>query len=124
MIRRVTLALTLALALAVPLMGSASAQEMHPDLPPGIAKQTQPLMMEMMTRMDTMGMSEDDMDMMMSDMQMMAEQLPPGIFLQLVQIMSQLEMDTMMEVHNAVHGGDLLEQPPGQILRTVRGLAG
>jgi hypothetical protein len=124
MIRRLTIVLTLALVSTSALVGSAAAQEMHLDLPPGIAKQAQPLLVEMMAHMDEMGMSEAEMDMMMADMQMMAEQLPPGIFLQLVQIMSELEMGAMMDVHNAVHGGDLLEQPPGQVLRIVRNLAG
>jgi hypothetical protein len=54
----------------------------------------------------------------------MADQLPPGIFLQLLQLMTQLEMPAMMEVHEAMHDGDLLQQPPGQVLRFVRDLAG
>jgi hypothetical protein len=124
MTSRLAVALTLALALTIPLMGTASAQEMHLDLPPGIAKQAEPLMMDMMAHMDEMEVSEEEMAMMMEEMQMMADQLPPGIFLQLLQLMTQLEMPAMMEVHEAMHDGDLLQQPPGQVLRFVRDLAG
>ena len=51
------------------------------DLPPGIAAQAQPLpAAAMMTHMQQMGLSLEQMEMMMADMQMMADQLPPGIF--------------------------------------------
>ena len=60
------------------------------DLLPGIAAQAQPLLMAMMTHMQQMGLSLEQMEMMMADMQMMADQLPPGIFLQILRLMSQL----------------------------------
>jgi hypothetical protein len=124
MIRRLTVTLTLTLALTIPLIGSASAQEMHLDLPPGIAKQAQPLMMEMMAHMDDMDMSEEEMQVMMAEMQMIAGQLPPGIFLQLLEVMVEFDdMESMMALHSALHEGDLLDQPPGQILRYARSLA-
>ena len=81
------------------------------DLPPGIAAQAQPLLMAMMTHMQQMGLSLEQMEMMMADMQMMADQLPPGIFLQILRLMSQLDMEDMMFLHQQIHMGDLLQQP-------------
>ena len=89
------------------------------DLPPGIAAQAQPLLMAMMTHMQQMGLSLEQMEMMMADMQMMADQLPPGIFLQILRLMSQLDMEDMMFLHQQIHMGDLLQQPPGQILTFI-----
>ena len=89
------------------------------NLPPGIAKQAQPLLEKMMQQMD---LSPEQMEMMMVDMQMMVEQLPPGIFLQLLRLMLQPEMEDMMMLHQEMHQGTLIQQTPGQILALVRGL--
>ena len=61
------------------------------DLPPGIAAQAQPAHGDD-DDMQQMGLSLEQMEMMMADMQMMADQLPPGIFLQILRLMSQLDM--------------------------------
>ena len=45
----------------------------------------------------------------MADMQMMADQLPPGIFLQILRLMSQLDMEDMMFLQQ-IHMGDLRPQ--------------
>lgn len=121
----VILVLVLVLALAGLSTGVASAQPMPAlDLPPGIAAQAQPYLEAMMAHMEEMGMGEMEMEMMMADMQMMVDALPPGIFLQILQLMSELTMPEMMSLHQQLHQGDLLQQPPGQLLRTVRELAG
>lgn len=123
MIRRFSILLILVLALAG-LPSVAFADEMPAlDLPPGIAMQAQPLIAAMMDRMQEAGMSHEQMHMMMADMQGMAAQLPPGIFLQILRLMPQLDMADMMTLHQAAHQGDLLQLPPGQILRFVRELA-
>lgn len=104
--------------------GIAAAQDMPTlNLPPGIAKQAQPLFQDMMTQMQDMGMTSDQMQMMMADMQTMGDQLPPGILLQILQLMPQLDMGEMMTLHQQMHQGGLLLQPPGQILRYVKDLA-
>ncbi|MDT8322283.1 MAG: hypothetical protein RQ826_17335 [Xanthomonadales bacterium] len=119
------LVLVLVLALAGLSTGVASAQAMPAlDLPPGIADQAQPHLEAMMAHMEQMGMSEMEMEMMMADMQIMADQLPPGIFLQLLQLMPELMMEEMMSLHQQLHQGDLLQQPPGEILLAVQALAG
>ena len=105
MLRRMLLSLLFVLALVLVSVGSVSAQEMPMlDLPPGIAAQAQPLLMAMMTHMQQMGLSLEQMEMMMADMQMMADQLPPGIFLQILRLMSQLDMEDMMFLHQQIHG--------------------
>ena len=110
MLRRILLSLLFVLALVLVSVGSVSAQEMPMlDLPHGIAAQAQPLLMAMMTHMQQMGLSLEQM--MMADMQMMADQLPPGIFLQILRLMSQLDMEDMMFLHQQIHMGDLLQQP-------------
>ena len=88
------------------------------DLPPGIAAQAQPLLMAMMTHMQQMGLSLEQMEMMMADMQMMADQLPPGIFLQILRLMSQLDMEDMMFLHRDTHGRPAAAAP-GQILTFI-----
>jgi hypothetical protein len=123
MFRKMVITSLLALALVLVSIGSVSAQEMPTlNLPPGIANQTQPLLEQMMQHMQEMGMSPEQMEMMMADMQSMADQLPPGIFLQLLRLMLQLDMEEMMLLHQEIHQGTLLQQPPGQILTFVRGL--
>lgn len=126
MIRKLSLFLILLLlAVAGLSAGVASAQTMPAlDLPPGIAAQAQPYLEAMMAHMEQMGMSEMEMEMMMADMQMVVDALPPGIFLQILQLMSELTMPEMMSLHEQLHQGDLLQQPPGQVLRTVLDLAG
>ena len=124
MIGRFAITLTLALTLIAASVVGASAQAAPGlNLPPGIAKQAQPMLADMMAHMEQMGMSSEQIPMMVADMQTMADQLPPGIFLQLLRLMSQLDMSTMMTLHQQMHEGTLLLQPPGQILRYVRQLA-
>lgn len=125
MITRLSLLLVLILALAGLSAGPVSAQTAPAlDLPPGIAIQAQPYLEAMMARMQQMGMSPMQMEMMMADMQEMVDILPPGIFLQILQLMSELTMPEMMQLHQQLQQGDLLQQPPGQILVIVRALAG
>ena len=69
------------------------------------------LLMAMMTHMQQMGLSLEQMEMMMADMQMMADQLPPGIFLQILRLMSQLDMEDMMFLHQQIHMGDPAAAP-------------
>ena len=124
MFRKMIISSLLALVLVAVLVGPVSAQEMPMlNLPPGIAKQAQPLLEQMMQHMQEMGLSPEQMEMMMADMQMMADQLPPGIFLQLLRLMLQLDMEEMMLLHQEIHQGTLLQQPPGQILTFVLDLA-
>lgn len=124
MVRTFWLSLILALVLVAPAVEPAAAQPgSELDLPPGIAKQAQPLIDDMREHMQQMGMSAQQIQMMMADMQMVVNQLPPGIFLQLLKIMPQLDMPEMMALHQQLHDGALLQQPPGQILRVARDLA-
>lgn len=124
MFRRMLMSSLLVLALVLASVGSVSAQEMPTlNLPPGIAAQAQPLLEAMMVHMQQMDLSPEQMEMMMADMQMMADQLPPGIFLQILRLMSQLGMEDMMFLHQQIHMGGLLQQPPGQILIAVLELA-
>jgi TolA-binding protein len=117
MIRRMVVSTLLVLVLLLVSVGSASAQEAPMiSLPPGIAAQAQPLLEAMMAHMQQMGMSPEQMEMMMADIQAMAGQLPPGIFLKLLKLMQQLDMEEMMTLHQQIHQTDLLQQPPGQIL--------
>ncbi len=103
----------------------ASAEETSlQNLPPGIAAQAQPLLDAMMAQCPESHMTPEHMAMMMVDMQAMADQLPPGIFLKILRAMSQLEMADMMAVHRAVREGGLLQRPPGDILRFVQELRG
>lgn len=125
MIRKVSLLLILVLAIAGASTGIASAQTMPSlDLPPGIADQAQPYREAMMAHMQQMDMSPEQMQMMMADMQAIVDQLPPGIFLQILQLMPELTMQEMMSLHQQLQQGDLLQQPPGQILLAVQALAG
>jgi len=111
------LAVTLTL---FPVNSAFAAEGCSLDLPPDIAAQAEPLLHAMMQQHD---MSSQQMSMMMADMQTLADQLPPGIFLQLLQLMSQLDMAQMMTLHQQIQQGDLLQQPPGQILIFVQNLA-
>ncbi|HEX7975363.1 MAG TPA: hypothetical protein VF498_13220 [Anaerolineales bacterium] len=117
------LLVTLVFAAVFPAAPVSAQMEMMLDLPPGIAKQAQPILEQMMQHMQQMGMSEAEMQMMMADMQTMVDQLPPGIFLQLLKLMVKLDMPEMMQLHMQIHQGDLLQQPPGQVLIFVNGLA-
>lgn len=124
MLRRMFVSTLLVLVLVVVSAGSASAQEVPMiDLPPGIAAQAQPLLETMMAHMQQMGMSPEQMEMMMNDMQGMADQLPQGIFLKLLKLMLQLDMEEMIALHQQIHQGTLLQQSPGQILIFVLQLA-
>ena len=123
MTRRIT---TLAIALLVLtlLPSSIASAEGLPSLglPPGIEAQALPLIAQHIQRMQDMGMSHD-MQMMMSHLQTLADRLPPGIFLQFLRLINQLEKPQMMTLHQQVHQGDLLDQPPGQVLTFVLELA-
>ena len=66
-----------------------------------------------------MGLSLEQMEMMMADMQMMADQLPPGIFLQILRLMSQLDMEDMMFPHQQIHMGPRCSSPQSQILTFI-----
>ena len=124
MIRRISFMVVLSLVLAGFTAGVVSADAMLSlNLPPGIAKQAQPLFAEMMERMQQMDMDHGQMHDMMAHMQTMADELPPGIFLQILELMLQIDMPDMMTLHQQMHQGDLLQQPPGQILKVVRQLA-
>ena len=124
MIRKISFMLVLSLIVAGFTAGAVSADAVSAlNLPTGIAKQAQPLIDQMMESMQQMGTSDVQMQMMMADMQTMADQLPPGIFLQILELMPQLDMADMMTLHPEMHGGDLLQQPPGQILIFVREFA-
>lgn len=129
MIRRTSILVAMVLILAGISVGAASADSMPAlDLPPGIEDQAQPLLEDMSARMQQMGMTHEHMTheqqhMMMENMQAMADQLPPGIFLQILALMPQLDMADMMLLHQEMHQGDLLQQSPGQILLFVQDLA-
>ena len=124
MIRRLSLLLALVLVLAaLPVAAAADSEAPALDLPPGIAAQAQPLLAEMMQHMEQMDMSPAEMQMMMADMQAMADQLPPGIFLQLLRLMPKLSMSQMMALHQALQQSTLLQQSPGQVLKFVHRLA-
>ena len=124
-VRRYVALLAILLTLIGSSIGVAAAQPATTlNLPPGIAKQAQPLLDNMMAHMQQMNLSPEQMQMMMADMQAMADQLPPGIFLQLLKLMPQMDMSAMMQFHQAIHSGDLLQSPPGQILKFARELAG
>lgn len=123
MIKRLTIVAILVLTLLSASVLGASAQAAPTlNLPPGIAAQAQPLLDAMMVHMQQMGMTQADMQSMMADMQTLADQLPPGIFLQVLQLMPQLDMSGMMAFHQAVEQGNLLQQPPGQVLRFAQSL--
>ena len=130
MIRRTSLLLAMMLILAGISVGVASADAMPTlELPPGIEDQAQPYLSAMMERMAQSNMTHEQQHMMMEDMQTMADmssadRLPPGIFLQILALIPELEMPKMMVLHQAMHQSDLLQQPPGQILLFVRELAG
>ena len=121
MIRKFLPLLVLTIVFTALPVGVASAQGIaHLNLPPGIETQAQPLIASMMERMQQSGMSSTQMEMMMADMQTIVDELPPGIFLQLLQLMPQLEMSEMMSIHQEIHQGGLLELPPGEILNFVK----
>jgi hypothetical protein len=123
MIHKILASLILAGAL-LGLSGGAALANGTPtlELPPGIQKQAEPLVERMMEHMKGMGMSQGQMELMMADMQRMADQLPPGIFLQLLELMPQLDMDDMMSLHQEIREGGLLDGPPGRVISFVRRL--
>ena len=122
--KRITLMFMFALVIVGFPIRAVSAQEMPMlELPPGIADLAQPLLEAMTEHMQQMGMSPEQMELMMADMQTMADSLPPGIFLEILKLMPQLNMEEMMSLHQQMHQGDLLQQAPGEILVFVRRLA-
>jgi len=122
--KRITLMFMFALVIVGFPIRAVSAQEMPMlELPPGIADLAQPLLEAMMEHMQQMGISPEQMELMMADMQTMADSLPPGIFLEILKLMPQLNMEEMMSLHQQMHQGDLLQQAPGEILVFVRRLA-
>jgi hypothetical protein len=134
MIYRITLASMLLLAfLFAPAgagYGQVAAQESATtafdlsNLPPGIAKKVAPLLDELMMHphhMMGMGHECTHHGHHMGQIEEMIDQLPPGILVQILDALLQLNMMQMMDFHDAVEDG-LLDQPPGQILKTVQGL--
>lgn len=113
---RLLFALVVAVALAVA-PGAAAA---HDGLPPGVHEQAHSLMADMEMHMVGMGMSEAQMAMMMADMEMMATELPPGTFLALLRLMTQADHESMMELHQFVHGEDLGALTPGGFLAAAQ----
>ena len=113
MLRRMLLSLLFVLALVLVSVGSGFSQEMPMLRSTALASLLQS---SASAHGDddahaAMGLSPEQMEMMMADMQMMADQLPPGIFLQILRLMSQLDMEDMMFLHQQIHMGDL-QQPP------------
>lgn len=124
MTHKLWLSLVLALIIVALPVGTVAAQQGAAlDLPPGIATRAQPLLEDMMAHMQQMGLSAEQRQMMMADMQRMADRLPPGVFLQLLELMPRLDMPEMLAFHEQLNQGGLLQQPPGQILRVAQGLA-
>ena len=121
MFKRVIAILLIASSLVVALGGAAAAQAPVPDLPSGIAEQAEPLVLRMIERMEGMGMSSDHV---LGHMRVLSEALPPGIFLQFLELALQLDMPGMMTLHKAVFQEGLLQQPPGEVLLFVRSLVG
>ena len=93
--RRFVFVMLMGLVLAVPFGGVALAATPELNLPPGIQRQAEPLIAEIMARMESMGMSIGHAG---AHLQLLAEQVPPGIFLQLLTVMVQLERADMMVV--------------------------
>jgi hypothetical protein len=130
-IYRITLASMLLLAfLFVPAgagYGQVAAQESVTtpfdlsNLPPGIAKKVAPLLDELHHHMMEMGHECTHHHHHMGQIRELIDQLPPGILVQVLEALVQLDMKQMMAFHNAVDD-DLLEQPPGQILQAVQEL--
>lgn len=83
MARNFWLSLAPALTTVALPVGTAAAQEGAAlDLPPGIATHAQPLLEDMMAHVQQVGMSAEQRQMMMAD------QLPPGIFFQMLTLMA------------------------------------
>ena len=121
MFKRMIAILLIASSLVVALGGAAAAQAPVVDLPPSIAAQAEPLVLRMIGRMEGMGMGSDHV---LGHMRVLSEALPPGIFLQFLELALQLDMPAMVTLHKAVFQEGLLQQPPGEVLLFVRGLAG
>ncbi|MCB0114479.1 MAG: hypothetical protein KDD84_10325 [Caldilineaceae bacterium] len=128
MVYRIAFVITLALGLFLLPAGTVSAQShasmTMPDtssLPPGIAKKVEPLLQQMMDKMNGMeGMSHPPAH--MQHLQALINQLPPGILIQVLEAMLEFDMPAMMQFHQAIEEG-LLSQPPGQILNFAQALA-
>lgn len=119
--RMVMVVLVAALLTLVP--GGALADGMVPEgLPPGAHDQAHPLVVAMMEHMQGMDMSPQQMQMMMADMQMMAEQLPPGVYLELLRLMNQMDAESMMDLHAMMHSGDMAEMSPGSLVAAAQKL--
>jgi hypothetical protein len=121
--RRFVFVLVVVALLAGLVLPVAAQGQILAGLPPGIAMQAEPLLEAMMQHMQEMSMSPEQMAMMMADMQEMADTLPAGIFLRILQLMPQLSMQEMMAFHQAVQQEGLLQQPPGTVLVFVLELA-
>jgi non-ribosomal peptide synthetase component F len=136
MFNRISLLLALVVALLLMPAGVALAQDASTtsdghqfnlsELPPGIQKQAAVLLEELMAHhhaMHTMpGHTGDMMHMHMQDIKALIDRLPPGILLQVLKALLELDMHAMMHFHHAVADG-LLDQPPGQVLNFVKSLA-
>ncbi len=91
-------------------------------LPSGIEAQVSLSMQAMMDRMSEMGMPPEHMEMMRGHLQQLQAELPPGVFLQLLDLMSRMNMEQMMAFCQRLHDGDLLQGPPGQIIAAAQSL--
>lgn len=121
---RMAMAVVLVVVALLVLPAGALADGMVPEgLPPGVHDQAHPLVSEMMAHMQAMGMSPQQTEMMMADMETMAEQLPPGVYLELLRLMNQMDAEAMMDLHAMMHSGDMAEMSPGRLVAAARNLA-
>ena len=103
--------------------GGALADGAVPEgLPPGIQAQAHALMDEMTEHMADMNLSPDQVQMMMADMEMLAAELPPGVYLNLLRLMVQMDEESMMELHALLHNGDVASVPPGSLVAAAQKL--
>ncbi|MHB1135108.1 MAG: hypothetical protein ACYC4L_22275 [Chloroflexota bacterium] len=123
MSRRLLAAVLVAVVLAV-IPGGALADGMVPEgLPPGVHAQAHQLMVDMMQHMQDIGMSNQQMTEMTAHMEMMAEELPPGVFLELLRLMNALDAEAMMQLHAMMHSGDMASRSPGNLIAAAQMLA-
>lgn len=128
MIYRISIIFALLVGLFLLPAGTVSAQSdgtmPMPDtssLPPGIAKQVESLLEQMMEKMQGMEpMPHPPMH--VEHLQALIDQLPPGILVQVLEAMLDFDMPAMMQFHQAMQDG-LLDQPPGQLLSFAKELA-
>ncbi|MHB1133230.1 MAG: hypothetical protein ACYC4L_12720 [Chloroflexota bacterium] len=124
MMSRRLLAAVLVVVVLAAIPGGALADGMVPEgLPPGVHTQAHRLMVDMMQHMQDIGMSNQQMTEMTAHMELMAEELPPGVYLQLLGLMSALDAEAMMQLHAMMHSGDTASRSPGNLIAAGRLLA-